>query len=217
MCLTQDGLTLSHVEQAVRLCNAGARWIQLRMKEADTGIWLSTAQTVASICREHGATFIVNDSVEIALRAGADGVHLGKLDLAWTEARRRLGPEKILGGTVNHSIDAAKARAVGCLDYVGVGPWRFTANKKNLAPVLGADGVDRLIAELGALPAWVIGGIESPDLPAVHATGAAGVAVSSALYRDSAVEANFQSFANAWPSPFNGRRGAQTDKVVLSP
>lgn len=199
MCLTQDGLALSHVEQVTELCAAGAGWIQLRMKNADTAVWLSTARAVAAICREHGATFIVNDSVEIAVQSGADGVHLGKLDLDWSEARRRLGPDRILGGTVNHSVDAANARAAGCLDYVGVGPWRFTANKKNLAPVLGPEGVRELIAELGNIPGWVIGGIEATDVPAVRDTGAAGVAVSSALYRGSEVKANFERFAQGWP------------------
>lgn len=201
MALTQDGLPLSHLEQATQLCVAGARWIQLRMKDADPAEWLATAQAVGAICREHGAIFIVNDSVDVALQSGADGVHLGKLDLDWTEARQRLGPDRIIGGTINNSVDAALARAAGCLNYVGVGPWRFTSNKKNLAPVLGAEGVQALIGELEGLPAWVIGGIEASDLPAVRATGAAGVAVSSALYRGGGVEKHFRSFQTAWSIP----------------
>lgn len=199
MCLTQDGLPLSHREQASRLCAAGAQWIQLRMKDANREVWLETADSIAALCRAYGAVFIVNDSVDIALESGADGVHLGKLDLEWTKAREKLGPGRILGGTINNSVDAARAREVGCLDYVGVGPWRFTANKKALAPLLGETGVRDLIADLNGLPAWVIGGIESTDLPAVRATGAAGVAVSSALYRHNEVEENFQSMRAAWP------------------
>lgn len=198
MCLTQDGLPLSHAEQAERLCAAGARWIQLRMKAATRDAWLTTARAVVAICRAHGAVCIVNDDVEIALASGAHGVHLGKLDLDWHEARRRLGPGKILGGTVNNSADAARATAADCLDYVGVGPWRFTSNKKNLAPVLGPEGVRTLVAQLGALPAWAIGGLNASDLPAVRATGAAGAAVSSALYRDGRVEDNYRALAAAW-------------------
>jgi thiamine-phosphate pyrophosphorylase len=199
MCLTQDGLPWSHVEQARRLCGAGAHWIQLRMKDANAVIWLETAQETAAVCREFGATFIVNDNVDIALKAGADGVHLGKLDLDWVEARRKLGPHRILGGTVNNSDDVARALGAGCLDYVGVGPWRFTSNKKNLAPILAGAGVQLLVEKLGQLPAWVIGGVESTDLPEVQATGAAGVAVSSALFRGGKVESNFELFQAAWP------------------
>jgi thiamine-phosphate pyrophosphorylase len=203
MCLTQDGLPFSHEAQAQRLCAAGARWIQLRMKQAPRDAWTATARTIVALCRAHGAVCIINDDVEIAVASDAHGVHLGKLDLDWPEARRRLGPEKILGGTVNQVADATRAVAAGCLDYVGVGPWRFTTNKKNLAPVLGATGVANVIASLAGLPAWVIGGIEANDLPAVHATGANGAAVSSALFRHGQIEENYRALLAAWPAPAN--------------
>jgi len=201
MALTQDGLALDHCEQAERLCAAGARWIQLRMKNAAPDGWLATARAVVAICRTHGAICIVNDSVEIALAADADGVHLGKLDSDWREARRLLGRARLLGGTVNNSADAARARAADCLDYVGVGPLRFTSTKKNLAPVLGLVGVRELIAQLGDLPAWVIGGVVPSDLPALRAAGAAGAAVSSSLVRGGRVGENFQAFLTAWALP----------------
>ncbi|HEY9156005.1 MAG TPA: thiamine phosphate synthase, partial [Opitutaceae bacterium] len=94
--------------------------------------------------------------------------------------------------------------AAGCLDYVGVGPWRFTANKKNLAPLLGHSGVQQLIVALGDLPAWIIGGIELADLPATRSIGAAGVAVSSALYRGGQIESNVKAFLHGWPFPVQG-------------
>jgi thiamine-phosphate pyrophosphorylase len=198
MCLTQDGLPFPHTEQAQRLCAAGARWIQLRMKQAARELWTATAREVAAICRAHGAVCIVNDDVEIALAAGAHGVHLGTHDGGWREARRRLGPDLILGGTVNDAADADRAVASGVLDYAGVGPWRFTANKAELAPVLGADGTRGILARLGGLPAWIIGGIGAADLPAVRAAGAAGAAVSTALFRDGRIEENFHALAAAW-------------------
>jgi thiamine-phosphate pyrophosphorylase len=206
MCLTQDGLTLSHAEQVHRLCAAGAGWIQLRVKNAAPDDWLKIARTVVAICREHGARCIINDNVDIALAAEADGVHLGSLDEAWAPARRRLGPGRILGGTINHADDARRAVAAGCLDYVGVGPWRFTTNKKNLAPVLGPEGVRNLVAQLPGLPAWVIGGIAPADLPAVRATGAAGAAVSSALFRAGTVEDNYRAHVAAWAAGANPSR-----------
>jgi len=198
MCITQDGLALSHEEQAARLCEAGARWIQLRHKGATLEAWTSVAREVVSVCREHGAVCIINDSVEVALASEADGVHLGKLDEDWLSARRRLGRSLLLGGTVNNSDDAARAITSNCLDYVGVGPWRYTSTKKNLSPVLGEDGVRLLVAMLDGLPVWVIGGMTPIDLPAVRATGAAGVAVSAGLFRDGGIETNFRTYAAAW-------------------
>ena len=198
MCLTQDGLPLSHVEQTERLCAAGAKWIQLRMKNADPQIWRSTAAAVLAVCRAHDAICIINDSVDVALAVGADGVHLGRDDEHWRDARERLWPDRILGGTINNAADAARALEADCLDYVGIGPWRFTANKKNLAPVLGPDGVRTLVRQLDGLPAWAIGGIEAEDLPKVRATGAAGAAVSSALYRHGRIEENFRALLANW-------------------
>lgn len=200
LCITQDNLPLTHTEQARRLCAAGARSIQLRMKDADPAAWLATAVSVVEICRAHGAVCVINDSIDIALASGAHGVHLGRMDADWTAARKRLGSGRILGGTVNNADDAAAAVACGCLDYVGVGPWRFTKNKKSLAPVLGPDGVADLIRQLGGIPAWAIGAIEAADLPAVRATGAAGAAVSSALFRGGDVEQNYRALAAAWPT-----------------
>ncbi len=193
-----DGLALTHDEQAARLCEAGARWIQFRHKGASLESWTGLAREVVSVCRSHGAVCIVNDSVDVALASGADGVHLGKQDEDWAAARRRLGRSLLLGGTVNNADDAARALSANCLDYVGVGPWRYTATKKNLSPVLGEPGVRLLVAMLDGFPAWVIGGIEPADLPTVRATGAAGVAVSSGLFCDGRLEKNYKTYAAAW-------------------
>src|ERR1039457_3906783 len=99
MCLTQDGIGIAHAEQAARLCAAGARWIQLRMKGATRAAWLAEAAAAAAACRRPGAVLVVNDSVEIALESGADGAHLGGLDADWREARQRLRPRRGPGGT----------------------------------------------------------------------------------------------------------------------
>lgn len=200
MCLTQDRLPIGPVEQAERLCSSGARWIQLRMKGAPLDAWIRTARSVVGVCRAHGAVCIVNDSLEAALESGADGVHLGKGDADWAEARRRVGRRLVIGGTVNDSADARRAVAAGCLDYAGVGPLRLTATKENLAPVLGFAGVCALIRELGGLPAWVIGGVETADAPALLAAGAAGIAVASALYRNGRIEDNVLAFLAACAS-----------------
>jgi len=201
MCLTQDGLGIAHAEQAARLCSAGARWIQLRMKGAARGAWLAEAAAAVKACRRHGAVLIVNDSVDIAIASGADGAHLGGLDADWRGARLRLGPDRILGGTVGSPGDALRAVASGCLDYAGLGPLRFTPTKRNLSPVLGLEGVRALIEQLRGIPAWVIGGVVPADLPALRDAGAAGAAVSSRLHAGGRIEENLRAFLDAWGLP----------------
>ena len=198
MCLTHDELPISHPAQARTLLAAGARWIQLRMKNAEPAHWLATARETVAACRAAGAICIINDSVDIALAADAHGVHLGKFDGDWTAARGRLGPGRILGGTVNDADAARRANASGALDYVGIGPWRFTATKKNLAPVLGPEGIAPLLPLIGNIPAWVIGGIYPADLPAIRSLGAHGVAVSSALFSSNDVPSRHAAFLAAW-------------------
>ena len=203
MCLTQDDLPISHLEQAVRLCMGGARWIQVRMKNAPTREMLHTATMIAAVCRRYEAVCIVNDEVDFAIAARAHGVHLGKTDGSWREARKRLCRGMILGGTVNNLADADRATRAGCLDYVGIGPWRATTTKKNAAPVLGPAGVAELVAALDGLPAWAIGGITAEDVPEVRAIGAEGVAVCSALYRENRISDNFRAFSEAWEKAVN--------------
>jgi thiamine-phosphate pyrophosphorylase len=199
MAITQDGVALGHAEQVRRLCAAGVRWVQLRMKDAPADAWLAAAREAAAHCRAHGAVLIVNDSVDIALQVGADGVHLGRHDLDWREARRRLGPARILGGTVNYDADAQRAVAAGCLDYAGVGPLRFTRTKRELAPLRGFDGIRSLVVQLGGIPAWAIGGVEVADVAPLRALGVAGTAVCSALLRGDRIDRNVRAFLEAWP------------------
>ena len=198
MCLTRDGIEISHLEQAVQLLMAGARWIQVRMKRASAQERLHTAGLIASLCRQYDAVCIVNDDVDVAVAANAHGVHLGRTDGLWSEARRAMGRDMILGGTINDEKDARRAIRANCLDYVGIGPWRFTTTKENLAPVLGPRGVAALVAQLDGLPAWAIGGIMAGDLPEVRASGAMGAAVTSALYGPGPIQDNFQNLNAAW-------------------
>ncbi len=200
MCLTLDGRGVTHAGQAAGLCAAGARWIQLRMKGAARGAWLAEARATVAVCRPFGAIVIVNDDAAIAAESGADGVHLGSRDGDWREARRLLGDHAIIGGTVNHAADAERAADAGCLDYVGIGPFRYTATKQNLAPVLGLDGIRALLPLLGGLPAWAIGGIQPADLPAIREAGLAGVAVSSGLGRAGGAAEHVGAYLARWES-----------------
>jgi len=196
MALTRDGIGLSHADQARALVDAGVRWIQLRVKNASLDAWLVIARDVVSIAHGAGAIVTINDRVDVAVASGADGAHLGVLDGDWVAARALLGHSAILGGTVHNADEARRASASGVLDYVGVGPLRFTATKQDIAPVLGIDGIVSLLAILSDLPAWAIGGIVPGDLPALRSAGLRGVAVSSAMFSDNTSQ--YDHFLSAW-------------------
>ena len=116
----------------------------------------------------------------------ADGVHLGKEDMAIVEARRILGSNKIIGLTCNTMEDVRRAYAEGA-DYVGIGPYRYTETKQRLAPVLGLEGYKAIAACMQTegirLPAFAIGGIEDADIPLIRDCGIGGIAVSGSLIR----------------------------------
>lgn len=161
----------------------GCRWIQLRMKDASPEEIAGTGRRLAAMCRCYSATFVVDDHVELVEAIGADGVHLGKNDMPVAEARRILGPDKIIGATANTLDDMFRAVEAGA-DYIGLGPFRFTTTKEKLSPVLGTDGYRRIMDGFrrhSSLPVVAIGGITAADLDDIMATGVTGVAVSGAL------------------------------------
>lgn len=198
-CITWDGSTASHAEQVKRLCEAGAKWIQLRMKEADERDVEKVAAEILPCCEDHDALLVINDYLQVALTVGAGGVHLGKTDMNWKAARDLAGPDLVLGGTVNSLSDAREALASRSLDYVGVGPYRYTATKQNLAPVMEKKEFSELLQFLGDLPKVVIGGVLPEDLPAIAAMDAEGVAVSSGLFEGDDVARNLNAYLEGWP------------------
>jgi len=197
-CLTLDGLAMNHTTQVRALCAAGAGWIQLRMKQASDDEVAAVVEASLPACRAAGCRLIVNDRVDVALRCGADGVHLGKRDMLWNEARERAGDRLLIGGTVNSLDEAEAAPASGCLDYTGAGPFRFTPNKTRLAPVLSETQWRSILAELDGLPTFAIGGIQADDLPRVRALGAQGAAVASCLYTNGDIAGNFDNLMTQW-------------------
>jgi len=182
--LTMDEAPIGHVAQVEAACAAGIRWIQLRMKLAsDEEMW-ETAIAAKKISDAYGCTFLINDRVEIAVAVGAHGVHLGKQDMAVGLARRKLGPGKIIGGTANTLEDIREHCRQGA-DYIGLGPYRYTTTKKNLSPVLGLGGYQRIMDQLHregiAIPVVGIGGIGIEDAAALLEAGLHGVAFSGML------------------------------------
>lgn len=176
----------SYFDSARIALKGGCRWIQLRMKDASAEEIEKEAMRILPLCRECGATFILDDQAELAKKIHADGVHLGKLDMPIAEARKMLGKDFIIGGTAN-TFDDVKAHCEAGADYIGCGPFRFTATKKNLSPILGLEGYRRIIARMKAegigLPVVAIGGITYDDIPAVMQTGVSGIALSGSILR----------------------------------
>lgn len=157
---------------------AGVRLVQYRAKEADDRSRLADAQALRDLCARHGALFIVNDRIDLALAVDADGVHLGQDDLPPQLARRLLGPDRLIGRST-HSIEQLRqAQADGC-DYVGVGPVNATPTKPGRTPV-GLEYVRQAAAE-ARIPWFAIGGIEASSLALVLEAGASRVAVVRAI------------------------------------
>ena len=172
---------------SIRLAlEGGCRWIQLRMKDATDDEVRPIAMAAQQMCREVGATFIIDDRVELVRELHADGVHLGKNDMPIREARKILGPDFIIGGTAN-TFDDVKLHYESSADYIGCGPFRFTTTKQKLAPVLGLDGYRSIVSQIRAaninIPIVAIGGITEDDIPDILATGITGIALSGTVLR----------------------------------
>jgi thiamine-phosphate pyrophosphorylase len=156
----------------------GSRMIQLREKEWPSGRLLPLAETLRAACAAAGATFIVNDRVDLALAVGADGVHLGQDDLPARAARPLLRPGMILGIST-HSVEQARAAQADGADYIAVGSM-FTTTSKADFQLVGPDLLRKLRGEI-RVPLIGIGGITPDNVSEVIRAGADGVAVISAV------------------------------------
>lgn len=159
---------------------AGVRLVQYRPKQdpATDVERLRQARTLRQMCHRHGALFLVNDRLDLALAAEADGVHLGQSDLPVAEARQLLGPERLLGRSTHAPDQLRQAVQEGC-DYVGVGPVHSTPSKPG-RPSVGLAYVTTAAADC-PIPWFAIGGIEAANLAAVQQAGAQRVAVIRAI------------------------------------
>ena len=186
----------SYIDSARIALEGGCRWIQLRMKGASEELLEATALTVQKMCKEYGATFIIDDNVALTKRIGADGVHLGKSDMPIAEARQILGNDFIIGGTVNTFEDILKI--TNCLssislaqqptvNYFGCGPFRFTQTKQKLSPILGIEGYLDIVKKKREhnidIPIVAIGGICKDDIPGILDCGIDGIALSGSVLR----------------------------------
>ena len=172
------------LEEIENVVAGGCKWVQLRMKDAEKEEIKEVARKAKEICKKNDVILVVDDYVDIAKELELDGVHLGKNDMPVDEARKLLGEEFIIGATANTFEDIEALRHTD-IDYIGLGPFRFTSTKKNLSPVIGIDGyaeIMRLKAESSInLPIVAIGGICYDDINDIMDTGISGIAVSGSL------------------------------------
>lgn len=172
------------ISQVKQVLEGGCKWVQLRMKNSSVEDIKETATELKQLCAEHEAIFIIDDWVEIAKELELDGVHLGKNDMPVAEARTELGDGAIIGATANCYEDIEALRKID-VDYIGLGPFRFTSTKEKLSPILGLDGYRSIAEKMAAnaiqIPTVAIGGIKFEDIQSIMDCGINGVAVSGGI------------------------------------
>ena len=176
----------NYIEGAIEALNGGCKWIQLRMKGASVDAIKENIEILKPLCREKNAILILDDHVALTAEMDIDGVHLGKNDMPVDEARQILGEKYIIGGTANTIEDIISLANKG-VDYIGLGPFKYTDTKQNLSPILQLEGYSKIIAQCRELnitvPIVAIGGIEENDIPQLMTTGISGIAMSGHILR----------------------------------
>ncbi len=163
-------------EAAVR---GGVTLVQLRMKECTTRSYLETSKRLRQTLADHGVPLLINDRVDVAMAAGADGVHLGQTDMPADLARELMGEQSLIGLSADTQAQAAAAEGLP-VDYVGVGPVFPTATKADTGPTLGVEGL-RQWRRRCHLPLIGIGGVTAENAAQIVRSGADGIAVVSAI------------------------------------
>ncbi len=176
---------LTHLEQARRLINGGARLIQLREKVGSSRHFFDAALQTVEYANAHRVSIIINDRVDIAIAANAAGVHLGQNDMAPEKARALLGDKSIIGYST-HTLEQARLAATLPVNYIAFGPVFATTTKADPDAVVGLDGVRRVREAIGDIPLVAIGGININSIEDVLSTGADSVAMISAVIGNAA-------------------------------
>lgn len=179
--ITDHGLSLGRDNVTVvrELLEAGIKLIQYREKERKMGVMLDECRAIRRLTLEYGATFIVNDHVDIAMMVDADGVHVGQDDLGIPEVRGLIGLDKIIGLST-HSPEQARAAVATGVDYIGVGPIYATKTKKDVCAPVGLEYLEWVAKNLD-IPFTAIGGIKADNIADVVRAGARTCAIVSAF------------------------------------
>jgi thiamine-phosphate pyrophosphorylase len=165
------------VAEAVK---GGCTMVQLREKHADTGEFVALARALVSRLEPLGVPLLINDRLDVALAAGAQGVHVGQSDMPAEDARRLIGPDRILGLSVETPEELAAAQSMP-VDYLGIGPAYPTSTKKDVkGSPWGPDGLRRAVVQ-SRIPLVAIAGINQDNAQEITTSGVDGVAVVSAI------------------------------------
>lgn len=182
--ISQGATPEEHLDNIQQACTSGAELVQLRLKNETQATVLVIAKKAREITGHYQTRLIINDNYKVAKEVKADGVHLGKTDTCPIIARKHLEKWQIIGGTAN-TLEDCKTLISKKVDYIGLGPFRFTTTKDKLSPVLGIDGYNDIIQKLETkIPIIAIGGIEIEDILDIMMTRVDGIAMSGAITRD---------------------------------
>jgi thiamine-phosphate pyrophosphorylase len=169
---------------AIRCARGGATLVQLRDKHSETRTMVEEARAIKQVLAPLAVPLVINDRLDVAMAAGADGVHLGQDDMAVEDARRLLGPKAVIGLSIK-SVGEAEAARLDLINYVGTGGVYATSSKQQKNAPIGPDGLARILATLRQrapdMPVCGIAGIDASNAAEVIAAGADGIAVISAL------------------------------------
>lgn len=157
----------------------GVTIVQLREKDAPTGEFVDLARRLMAQLKPLGIPLIINDRIDVALAVDADGVHIGQIDMRYEDARRLLGPDKIIGLSVENMDDLLEANRLD-VDYIGISPVYGTPTKIDTAEPFGLEGLRKAIA-MSVHPTVAIGGMNASTIGEVIKAGTDGVAVVSAI------------------------------------
>jgi len=205
--LTQDLPSQTHIGLAKVVLDAGVRWIQYRTKAKLTQEMLVEAEKIKLLCCEYQSRLIINDNVFVAKEVDADGVHLGESDMPVSEARIRLGTNKIIGATVHSIFDLERLKDES-IDYFGLGPFRYTSTKENIKTPIGLQGLKQVVnytlKHAIHTPIVAIGGILVSDLKDIFRTKIHGVAVAGAISMANNQELAVKEFLSAFERRYDG-------------
>lgn len=193
----------SVVEQILGAIEGGCRWVQIRMKEATDDEIREVVKQVLPKAAETETFLILDDRVALCKELELTGVHLGKEDMLPSQARVELGPSAVIGVTANTFDDILAVRSLD-VDYVGCGPYAMTTTKKNLAPILGLEGIRSLCEQnkKDAIEKFIVavGGITLEDVTPLLEAGVDGIAVSGAIANADDIAAATRNFIALLPT-----------------
>ena len=179
---TAEKSLTQQVEEAIK---GGATIVQLREKSLDHDDFLKLAFEIKRLCNRYDVPFIINDDVDIAIKCGADGVHVGQSDMAAYDVRKKIGDDMILGVSVINEEQAAEAEKSGA-DYLGTGAMFITSTKED-ADLVSFDELKR-ICQAVSIPVVAIGGIQKHNIEELNGSGICGAALVSAIFSANDIE-----------------------------